>query len=436
MRIVDLIEKKKRGEEHSKEEINFIIDSLQAEIVQDYQLSAWLMAVYFKGMTENETVYLTDALIQSGEIVNLHELASKVVDMHTTGGVGDKTPIVLIPLLVAAGIPTIKLLGRGISNKGGTIDKFESIPGFNTSLAVPDVINRIRNTHSAISSQIQYIAPANRTLQALKYATGTIDSMPLIASSVVSKKVATGADNIIIDVKFGSGAFMKTIEDAEQLANLIVRVGKRLNKSIVAVITSMDEPIGRAVGNSLEIIEAIEFLKGKIQDSDFANLVYEFGAIALMQLKRYENKDDAIQYLKYLVSSGAALNKFKEIIIRHKGNPNVIEHYDKFSLPMYKIKCTSQESGFINKIDSGKIAFACQLLGAVRNKKSDEIDKSVGIYLNKKNGEWVEAGETLFTIYSNTRDITEVEQYGLSAFTITETQNQQRSLVHNIIRDI
>ena len=436
MRIVDLIEKKKRGEEHSKEEINFIIDSLQAEIVQDYQLSAWLMAVYFKGMTENETVYLTDALIQSGEIVNLHELASKVVDMHTTGGVGDKTPIVLIPLLVAAGIPTIKLLGRGISNKGGTIDKFESIPGFNTSLAVPDVINRIRNTHSAISSQIQYIAPANRTLQALKYATGTIDSMPLIASSVVSKKVATGADNIIIDVKFGSGAFMKTIEDAEQLANLIVRVGKRLNKSIVAVITSMDEPIGRAVGNSLEIIEAIEFLKGKIQDSDFANLVYEFGAIALMQLKRYENKDDAIQYLKYLVSSGAALNKFKEIIIRHKGNPNVIEHYDKFPLPMYKIKCISQKSGFINKIDSGKIAFACQLLGAVRNKKSDEIDKSVGIYLNKKNGEWVEVGETLFTIYSNTRDITEIEQCGLSAFTITESQNQQRSLVHNIIRDI
>lgn len=435
MRIIDLIEKKKRGEEHSREEINFIIDSLQAGVVQEYQISAWLMAVYFSGMTEDEVYYLTDSLIQSGDVINLYDLTSSVVDFNTTGGVGDKVAITLMPLLVASGIRTIKLLGRGIGYTGGTIDKLESIPGFNTGLPIPDLINYIRKFKFAVSSQVKNLTPLNRTLQVLKYATATSDSIPLIAASVVSKRVATGADNIIVDVKYGSGALVKSALEAEKLSNLIIKIGKRFNKTITVIITSVDEPIGRAVGNAIEVIEAIEFLKGRIQDSDLAYLTYEFGAVALMQLKRYENKEQAIEYLKHLVMSGVALEKFSEIIRIQKGNKLVIDNYDKFPLPMYKIKCVSEQAGYVNSIDAYKIARACSMLGAIRNRKSDEIDKSVGIFLNKKSGEKVEIGETIFTVYSNNKDIEDIRKYCMDAFSISNIQENKKELIHNVIRD-
>lgn len=436
MRIIDLIKKKKLGGEHTREEINYIIDSMANGQVQDYQVSAWLMAVYFQGMSEVETIYLTDALIQSGNIVNLDDLTEDVIDIHTTGGVGDKATIATIPLLVAAGIPVLKLLGRGLGNTGGTIDKLESIPGFNTRIAIPDMINQLRNCKFAISTQIQNMAPANKTLQALKHASNTTDALPLIASSVVSKKVATGADNIIIDVKYGSGTSAKTAEDAIKLSQLIVNTGKALNKTITAVVTSMDEPLGRAIGNSIEVIEAIEFLKGRIQDSDLAELVYEISAIALMQFKRYDSKEKAIEYLKYIVTSGAALEKFKEIIKKQKGNSDVIDYYDRFELPMHKIKCTTDKNGFVNRIDAYKIAYACRLLGAVRDKNNDEIDKSVGIFLNKKTGEKVNSGDTLFTIYINNLDELEnIKQCCYDAFSISDIQEQPKAIVYKIIRN-
>lgn len=436
MRLIDLINNKKHGLEHTKEEINYIIDSMVSGLAPDYQISAWLMAVYFNGLTEQETVHLTDAIIQSGDTVNLNDLTEKVVDIHTTGGVGDKATIALIPILVAAGVPIIKLLGRGLGNTGGTIDKLESIPGFNTGLAIPDMINQLRTYKFAVSTQIQHTAPANRTLQALKHATSTTDALPLIASSVVSKKVATGADNIIIDVKYGSGTSAKTAEDAVKLSRLIVNTGKALNKSITTIVTSMDEPLGRAIGNSIEVIEAIEFLKGKIQTSDLAELVYEIGAVTLMQLKRYDSREKAIEYLKYIVTSGAALETFKKIIRKQKGNVKVIDSYDKFELPMHKIKCDSKETGFVNRIDAYKIAYACRLLGAVRDRISDDIDKSVGVFLNKKNGDHVEIGETLFTLYVNNLDnLEKIKEYCYQAFSISTTCEQRKNLVYEIIRN-
>ena len=257
MRVVDVIEAKKLGKEHSKEEIEFLIDSLMNGTATDYQLAAWLMAVYFKGMTDLETSFLTEAMIKSGEIVDLKELADSVVDKHSTGGVGDKVTITLIPLLAACGVPVAKLSGRGLGHTGGTIDKLESIPGFNTNLAVEDLVSQVKRIGVAIGAQTQNLTPADGKLYALRDVTSTVDSRPLIASSVVSKKIASGASNIVLDVKYGSGAFMKTPEDAVKLSEIMVNIGKNLNKKITAVVTSMEEPLGRAIGNSLEIIEAI-----------------------------------------------------------------------------------------------------------------------------------------------------------------------------------
>ncbi len=419
LRLIDLIEKKQQGLEHTSEEINYIIDSLVNNHAPDYQISAWLMAVYFQGLSDKETIYLTDSLIQSGEIVNLEEMADNVVDIHSTGGVGDKATIALIPILVAAGIPSIKLLGRGLGNSGGTIDKLESIPGFNTGLAIPDMVNQLRNSKVAISTQIQNVAPANKILQTLRYATCTNASMPLIASSVVAKKVATGSNNIIIDIKYGSGTAIKTIDKANRLSDLIINTGKAFGKTITTIISSMDEPIGRAIGNSIEVIEAIEFLKGKIQNSDLAEIIYEIGSVTLLQLKRYDSKEKAVEYLKYLVNSGLALEKFREFIRIQKGNVKVIESYDKFELPMHKIKCTAKSSGMVNHIDAYKIAYAGRLLGASRDRMTEHIDKSVGIFLNKKTGEQVNTEEALFTLYANDLNkLEEIKEYCYTAFEI------------------
>ena len=318
MRIVDLIEKKKHGEILTKEEINFLINSLMNETAHDYQLSAWLMAVYFKGLTEEETAYLTEAMINSGEVIDFGDLADSIVDKHSTGGVGDKVTITLIPLLAAAGVPVAKLSGRGLGHTGGTIDKLESIPGFNTQLSINELIEQVKRINVSIGAQTQNLTPADGKLYALRDVTATVDSMPLIASSVVSKKIASGANNIILDVKYGSGAFMKTPEDALDLSKLMVNIGKILNKSITAVITSMEEPLGRAVGNSLEVIESIEFLKGNIKTGDVADLTYSFASIALLQLGLFSTQTEAKAHLKELVETGKALEKFKELVSQAK----------------------------------------------------------------------------------------------------------------------
>ena len=435
MRIVDLIDKKKRGETHTREEIKFIIDSLMDGSAPDYQISAWLMAVYFKGMSEEETAMLTEEMIKSGETIDFGPLTESIVDKHSTGGVGDKVTITLIPLLAAAGVPVAKLSGKGLGHTGGTIDKLESIPGFNTKLSIDELISQVNRINVAIASQTQNLTPADGKLYALRDVTATVDSMPLIASSVVSKKIASGAKNIILDVKYGSGAFMKTPEQAVELSRLMVNIGKLLNRSIIAVITSMEEPLGRAVGNSLEIIESIEFLKGKITTGDIADLTYSFAAIALVQLGIYENESDAKEFLHEIVESGKALEKLRELIEAQGGDPQVIDDYDRFELPEYKVECESKKTGYVQNIDAYKIAYACKILGAGREKKTDPIDYSVGIFLNKKSGEGVKKGDVLYTIYSNNPDKTKMAQiYCDEAFSINENRPSHNNMIYKIIR--
>ncbi len=435
MRVVDLIDKKKHGEQHTQEEIKFLISSLMDGTAPDYQIAAWLMAVYFKGMTEEETAWLTEEMIHSGEVIDFGVLTDSIVDKHSTGGVGDKVTITLIPLLAAAGVPIAKLSGKGLGHTGGTIDKLESIPGFNTNLSIPELIKQVNQINVAIASQTQNLTPADGKLYALRDVTATVDSMPLIASSVVSKKIASGAKNIILDVKYGSGAFMKTPEDAVELSRLMVNIGKFLNHSITAVITSMEEPLGRAVGNALEIIESIEFLKGNIKAGDIADLTYSFAAIALIQVGMYETEEEAKDYLKELVASGKALEKFKELIMAQGGDAEVIENYDKFELPTYKVKYESKKNGYVQNIDAYKIAYACKLLGAGRDRKTDPIDYSVGIYLNKKSGESVNKGDILYTIYSNDTEKTKIAQkYCDEAFSINENKPSHNNMIYKVIR--
>ena len=435
MRIVDLIDKKKHGGVHTKEEINFIIDSMMNGSAPDYQISAWLMAVYFKGLTEEETAHLTEAMIDSGEVIDFGDLTDSIVDKHSNGGVGDKVTITLIPLLAAAGVPVAKLSGKGLGHTGGTIDKLESIPGFNTKLTIEELIAQVKRINVAIASQTQNLTPADGKLYALRDVTATVDSMPLIASSVVSKKIASGAKNIILDVKYGSGAFMKTPEDAVGLSKLMVKIGHILNKSITAVITSMEEPLGRAIGNSLEIIESIEFLKGNITKGDVAELTYSFAAIALMQLGRYDNEEDAIAYLKELVHSGKAIEKLRELIAAQGGNPSVIDDYNTFDQAKFKVECEAKKDGFVSSTDAYKIAYACKILGAGRDKKTDPIDYSVGIFLNKKSGEEVKKGEILYTIYSNDPEKTKIAQkYCEEGIVISDSKPAHKDMIYRIIR--
>lgn len=435
MRIVDIIDKKKQGKELSKEEINYFISSLTDKSMPDYQASAWLMAVWFQGMSEEETANLTEAIINSGETIHFGALSKKIVDKHSTGGVGDKVTITLIPLLAAAGIPIAKLSGKGLGHTGGTIDKLESIPGFSTTLTLDDMHKQVEEIGVAIGQQTQNLTPADGMLYALRDVTATIDSMPLIASSVVSKKIASGADNIILDVKYGSGAFMKTPEDAEKLAQLMVNIGKILNKSITAVVTSMKEPLGRAVGNALEIIESMEFLKGNIVTGDIAELTYDFGVIALLQTGRFIDKDTARDYLKELIHSGKAIEKFKELIEAQGGDSSVINDYSKLPQANHKIEVKAETDGYVENIDAYKVAYGCKLLGAGREKKTDSIDYSVGVYLNKKTGEKVTSRDILYTIYANDGEkAEECKKYCNEAYKFTTGQPASNKQIYAIIK--
>lgn len=401
MRIVDLIDKKKKGLELTREEINYFISSLVDKSIPDYQTAAWLMAVWFQGMTSAETAFLTEAIINSGDKIDFGDLTSQILDKHSTGGVGDKVTITLIPILAAAGIPIAKLSGKGLGHTGGTIDKLESIPGFTCALSVEQFKQQVNDIGVAIGQQTGNLTPADGILYALRDVTATIDAKPLIASSVVSKKIAAGAGNIVLDVKYGSGAFMKTPKDAADLAKIMVNIGTHLNKPITAVVTSMEEPLGRAVGNSVEIIESIEFLKGNIITGDIAELTYDFAVIALMLAGKFIDEQTARDYVKELIQSGKALDKFRELIAAQGGDPDVVDNYSLFDQPKYKIEIKSSRSGYVKKIDAYKIAYGCKLLGAGREKKDDPIDYSVGVFLNKKSGEYVAEGDILYTILAN-----------------------------------
>ena len=434
MNIIDLIEKKKCGKIHTKDDIDYIVKSFMSGSISEAQVSAWLTAVCFKGMSIEETAFLTEALGSSGKVIDFGELSSKVVDKHSTGGVGDKVTITLIPLLAAAGVPVAKLADRSLGNSAGTVDKLESIPNFNTNLSTQAIVNQVKNINAVIASQADDLAPADKKMYVLRNSIAAVDSDALLASSIISKKIASGASNIIIDVKYGSGAFKDTPEDAVNLSKLMIGVAKYLKKSITAIVTSMEEPLGRAIGNSLEVIEAIRFLKGEINKGDLADLTYAIAVTILLQMDLFDSGKEAELYLKSLVNSGKALEKFRELIIAQGGAAEVLDNYDKFLLPAYKVECESKKSGYVQNINAYNIALAIRELGAARENNNKPIDLSVGVYLNKKSGEYVNKGETLYTIYSNSEEATKVAQrFCDDAFSINDSKPPVSNLIYKII---
>ena len=436
MRFVDLIDKKKKGIEHSQEEIKFIVNSLMDGTAEDYQVSAWLMAVYFKGMTLNETACLTKAMIDSGEVIDLSPICPNgehVLDKHSTGGVGDKITLILIPLLAACGIPIAKLSGRGLGHTGGTIDKLESIPGFKTDLDIEDLIKKVKDVGLAIGSQTKRLTPADGKLYALRDVTATVDSLPLIASSVVSKKIASGADYVVLDVKYGSGAFLKTPDEALELAQWMVNIANKLGKKFHAVITSMEQPLGRAVGNSLEVIESIEFLKGNMTP-DIKELTYEMASLALVQLKKAKDKKQAYEIIDETIKTGKALDYLKKLIVSQGGDTKVIDDYNSFDQATKTFEITSDKDGYVANIDAYKTAYTCKLLGAGREKKTDSIDYSVGVFLRKIYSEPVKKGETIAVLYANNDEkLKQASVYLKDAFTICENKPDERNMIYKII---
>jgi len=385
-------------------------------------------------MTDLETAYLTEAIVKSGNVVDQTKLPKGVLDKHSTGGVGDKITLTLTPILAAAGIPCLKLSGRGLGHTGGTIDKLESIPNFNTDREIEDMIEQVKKINLAIGAQTKGLTPADGILYSLRDVTGTVDSIPLIASSVISKKIASGAENIVLDVKCGNGAFMKDPQEAIKLSKLMVEIGNHLGRKVIAVITSMEEPLGQAIGNSVEVIEACEFLKGNIKNGDVFELTYEFAILTFLQYGICKNREDARKFIDELISDGKALNKFKELVTAQGGNANALEDYTKLPTARYKIEVTSAKSGFINKINAFKVAYGCKLLGAGREKKGDPVDLSVGVWLNKKSGK-VEQGEVLYTIYSNDKAKTkQCEEYCTAAFEISESEPSPKTLIYEIVQ--
>lgn len=439
LRFVDLIDKKKKGLEHTKDEIEFIIKSIMDSSAEDYQISAWLMAVYFQGMTLEETAIFTQAIINSGDIIDLSEIRSlnlgngHIADKHSTGGVGDKITLILIPLLAACGVPIAKLSGRGLGHTGGTIDKLEAIPGFKTDLSIEDLISRVKDVGLAIASQTKRLTPADGKLYALRDVTATVDAIPLIASSVVSKKIASGADYVVLDVKYGSGAFLKTPESALELAQWMVNIAEKLNKKFHAVITSMNQPLGRAVGNAIEVIESIEFLKGNMTP-DIKELTFEMASLTLTTLGIAYSKDDAIEKIWQAINSGKALDSLRNLILSQGGNGFVIDNYRLFPQPKSAYQVKAERDGFISYIDAYKVAYACKLLGAGREKKSDVIDYSAGVYLNKIFGEYVHSGDVIATLYGNSEDKLEIaENYLKDAIQMSYERPCREAMIYRVI---
>lgn len=404
--MVDLINKKRLGGEHSKEEIDFIVNFVtEREIYRDYQLSAWLMAVCLRGMTIEETAFLTDAMARSGDMLDLSSVGQVVGDKHSTGGVGDKTTVVFVPMLAAAGIPMAKLSGRGLGHTGGTLDKLEAIPGFNVNLTKEAFIAQVKKIGAAVGGQTDDLAPADGIMYALRDVTGTVESIPLIAASVVCKKIASGANLIILDVKCGKGAFMDTEEKAVELARTMAEVGHRLKRPITSVVTDMEQPLGLAVGHTVEIIEAIETLKGRGPE-DLRELCLSLGAMAMVQAGKASDEDEGRKKLEEIISSGKGLSKLAELIEAQGGNPAVIENYDLMPHAKFKreIIVPGQGDMWIEQLNGRVIAEACKLMGAGRAKKGDPINLAVGVVLKGKVGSKLKGGEALATIYADTEE--------------------------------
>jgi pyrimidine-nucleoside phosphorylase len=407
MRMVDLIEKKRDGEELTTEEINFIIEGYTKDEIPDYQVSALAMAIFFKDMTERERADLTMAIVNSGDTIDLSAIEGVKVDKHSTGGVGDTTTLVLAPLVAALDIPVAKMSGRGLGHTGGTIDKLEAIAGFHVEIDKDEFVNLVNKDKIAVIGQSGNLTPADKKLYALRDVTATVNSIPLIASSIMSKKIAAGSDAIVLDVKTGAGAFMKTVEDAKELAHAMVSIGNNVGRKTMAVISDMSQPLGFAIGNALEVKEAIDTLQGK-GPKDLEELCLALGSQMVFLANKASSLEEAEELLKEVIRNGKALEKFKSFIANQGGDPSVVDHPEKLPQAAYLIEVPAKADGVVTEIIADEIGTAAMLLGAGRATKESEIDLAVGLMLNKKIGDSVKTGESLVTIHSNRENVDDV----------------------------
>lgn len=433
MRMYDLIMKKRNGGILTEEEINYMVSEYTADRIPDYQMSAMMMAIYFRGMTEAETVALTMAMAHSGDMMDLSGIQGVKVDKHSTGGVGDKTSIALTPMVAACGVKIAKMSGRGLGHTGGTIDKLESFAGFSTGITAQQFLRQVNEIGISIMGQTLDIAPADKKLYALRDVTATVDNMSLIASSIMSKKLASGADAIVLDVKTGSGAFMKKEEDAFALAKEMVAIGNRAGRKTIAVVSDMDQPLGCAVGNALEVQEAIATLKGQ-GPSDFTELCMTLGSYMLMAGGKAQEEEEARKMLHGVIEDGSALEKLAMFVKAQGGDPAAVQ--DSSLLPQASIveEITAQESGYIRKIDCEEIGICSLILGGGRETKESNIDLSVGLILHKKTGDKVAPGESLASIYANDRQkLKMAKERFLKAYHITAEKYERKPLIKGTV---
>lgn len=429
----DLIRKKRDAGTLSREEITFLIESYTRRQIPDYQMSAWAMAVFLQGMTPEETAHLTEAMLHSGKVVDFTGVPGRKVDKHSTGGVGDKTSLVIAPVVAAAGVRVPMISGRGLGHTGGTLDKLESIPGFTVGLTLEEFRRAVAEIGCGLIGQTEEIAPADRKLYALRDVTSTVESIPLITASILSKKLAEGIDALVMDVKVGSGAFMKDMESARQLAQSLQTIGARMGKRVVALLTDMDQPLGYAVGNALEVTEAVETLKGKGPE-DFNDLCRELSAWMLLLGEAVADLDGGRKKYDELVQSGAGAKKFQEIIERQGGDPAIVDDPGKLPQAKEQVEFAARESGYIVQILTERVGRAAMALGAGRARVDDSIDPAVGLVLHKKLGDKVEAGEPLATLHVNRSEtLPEVQEWLASAFQIGSHPPERVPLVRETI---
>lgn len=433
MRMVDIITKKRDGHTLNEEEIRFFINGYVKGEIPDYQASALAMAIVFQGMSNEEICILTDAMEHSGDTIDLSMIKGVKVDKHSTGGVGDKTSLVLGPLVASCGAKLAKMSGRGLGHTGGTLDKMESIPGMNINISGNDFIKQVEDIGMAIVGQTGHLVPADKKLYALRDVTGTVESIPLIASSIMSKKLASGSDTILLDVKFGSGAFMKNIQSAKELAKTMVMIGNGLNRDTRAILTDMTQPLGLAVGNSLEVKEAIATLKGH-GPKDFVELCLGAGAIMLEQAKICSSKEEARKLLEEKINNGEAFEKLCEFVKAQGGDESYIRHPEKFELSKTIKDIYSENEGYIEEINCLEIGESAMRLGAGRATMEDVIDMSAGIVLNKKVGDFVKKGEKLCTIHTNKENIESILKDIHDSFKLTNKKVEILPIIHDYIK--
>ncbi|WWR14617.1 pyrimidine-nucleoside phosphorylase [Lachnospiraceae bacterium JLR.KK008] len=433
MRMYDLIMKKRDGQSLTKEEISYMVGGFTEGTIPDYQMSAMMMAIYFRGMNEEETLWLTESMEYSGDTLDLSGIHGIKVDKHSTGGVGDKTSLALTPMVAACGIPVAKMSGRGLGHTGGTIDKLESFQGFSTAISTETFVRNVNEIGIAIMGQTADLAPADKKLYALRDVTATVDNMSLIASSIMSKKLASGADAIVLDVKTGSGAFMKTEEDSFALAREMAAIGNNAGRKTYAVITDMDQPLGLAVGNALEVKEAIDTLNGHGPD-DFMELCLTLGSYMLIAGGKAENEAQARQKLTDAVKNGAALKKLAQFIEAQGGDSNAVFHPQSLPQAAYMEEILSDQEGYVSHIACAEIGMCSLVLGGGRETKESEIDLSVGIVLRKKKGDYVKKGEALAVLHGNDREKMKLaKERFLSAYSFSENPVESSPLIKGVI---